>query len=138
MGTTTQVQDIHEVIERWEAALGGHDAAALLATYADGATLESPLVLHITGNRGALRGHEEIGPFFEAIVKRTPTLRGFHRGVFFTDGKRAIWEYPRDTGGDEQMDFVEVMEIDDGLIQRHRVYWGWRGVDLMMKDEYYR
>jgi hypothetical protein len=138
MTQISEATGIHDVIERWEKALGGHDAEALLATYAEDATLESPLVLHITGNRGALRGHAEIGPFFEAIVRRTPTLRGFHRGVFFADGQRAIWEYPHDTGDGEQMDFVEVMEIDAGLIKRHRVYWGWRGVDLMMKDEYYR
>lgn len=135
---TAQATDIHDVIERWEAALGGHDADALLATYAEDATLESPLVPHITGGHGRLQGRAEIGPFFEKIVKRTPTLRGFHRGVYFSDGRRAIWEYPRETDDGEQMDFVEVMEIDDGLIQRHRVYWGWRGVDLMMKDEYYR
>jgi len=130
--------DIDHVIERWEAALGGHDADGLVSTYAEDAVLESPLVLHVTGKQGQLQGHRELRPFFEQIVKRTPTLRGFHRGVYFTDGKRAIWEYPRDCPDGEQMDFVEVMEIENGEIQRHRVYWGWRGVDLIMKNEYYR
>lgn len=133
--TTT---DIDHVIEKWETALGGHDADGLLATYADDAVLESPLVLHVTGQRRPLRGHRELGAFFEDIVKRTPAIRGFHRGTYFTDGKRAIWEYPREAPNGEQMDFVEVMEIEDGLIQRHRVYWGWRGVDLIMNDAYYR
>jgi hypothetical protein len=96
------------------------------------------LVLHVTGTKGQLRGHAELRPFFEEIVQRTPTLRGFHRGVYFTDGRRAIWEYPRESSSGEQMDFVEVMEIDHHLIQRHRVYWGWRGVDLILKDAYYR
>jgi hypothetical protein len=130
--------DIAAVIERWEAALGEHDADSLIATYAEDAVLESPLVLHVTGRQGQLRGHRELRPFFEEIVKRTPTLRGFHRGVYFAEGRRAIWEYPRECPAGEQMDFVEVMEIENGLIQRHRVYWGWRGVDLIMKDEYYR
>jgi len=137
----TEVRDrttVDDVIERWEAALGNHDAAGLLATYAEDAVLESPLVLHVTGRRGPLRGHAELRPFFEQIVTRTPTLRGFHRGVYFTDGRRAIWEYPREGAEGEQMDFVEVMEIEQHLIQRHRVYWGWRGVELMMKNEYYR
>jgi hypothetical protein len=31
---------------------------------------------------------------------------------------------PRETPAGDQMDFVEVMEIKDGLIQHHRVYWG--------------
>src|SRR3954467_14568630 len=106
--------DIDHVIERWEAALGGHDADGLVSTYAEDAVLESPLVLHVTGKQGQLQGHRELRPFFEQIVKRTPTLRGFHRGVYFTDGKRAIWEYPRDCPDGEQMDFVEVMEIENG------------------------
>ncbi|MCW2558410.1 MAG: hypothetical protein JWP55_2374 [Mycobacterium sp.] len=42
----------------------------------------------------------------------------------------------RDAG--EQMDFVEVMEIEDGLIRAHRVYWGWRGVPILANDEYHR
>jgi hypothetical protein len=130
--------DIDQVIARWEAALGAHDADGLVATYAESAVLESPLVLHVTGRQGQLHGHRELRPFFEKIVTRTPTLRGFHRGVYFTDGSRAIWEYPRDCPDGEQMDFVEVMEIDNGLILRHRVYWGWRGVDLIIKDQYYR
>ena len=137
----TDVRDhpaIDHVIERWEAALGGHDADALVATYAQDAVLESPLVLHVTGKHGRLQGHDELRPFFAEIVKRTPTLRGFHRGVYFTDGTRAIWEYPRECPAGEQMDFVEVMEFEAGLIKRHRVYWGWRGVDLIMNDRYYR
>jgi hypothetical protein len=41
-----------------------------------------------------------------------------------TDGKRLIWEYPRGTSKGEQMDFVEAMDLnDEGLIQRHCVYW---------------
>jgi hypothetical protein len=35
------------------------------------------------------------------------------------------------------MDFVEVMEIEDGLIHAHRVYWGWRGVDVLINDQYH-
>jgi hypothetical protein len=30
------------------------------------------------------------------------------------------------------------MEIEGGLIRAHRVYWGWRGVEVLMKDEYHR
>ena len=50
-----------------------------------------------------------------------------------------MWEYPRDTPDGEQMDFAEVMNInDDGLIQSQRVYWGWRGVKVMRDDDYHR
>ena len=57
---------------------------------------------------------------------------------YFTDGKRLLWEYPRDTGKGEQMDFVEAMELnEEGLIQRHCVYWGWFGVRVLERDEYH-
>jgi hypothetical protein len=36
------------------------------------------------------------------------------------------------------MDFFEVMEIANGLIQAHRVYWGWRGVEVLKSDAYYK
>jgi hypothetical protein len=50
-------------------------------------------------------------------------VRQYYRTGYLTDGKRLIWEYPRDAGQGEQMDFVEAMELNDsGLIQRHCVY----------------
>lgn len=49
-----------------------------------------------------------------------------------------IFEYPRAAPRGEQMDFVESMELnDDGLIQYHKVYWGWRGFAVLLKDEYH-
>lgn len=66
------------LLERWEAALRAHDVESLTGTYADHATLDSPLVPHITGcTDGQLRGHSEIRPFIEAIVGRTPTMASF-------------------------------------------------------------
>ena len=50
-----------------------------------------------------------------------------------------MWEYPRSTPQGDQMDFVEVMELnDEGLIQYHRVYWGWYGFGVLQRDEYHR
>lgn len=42
------------------------------------------------------------------------------------------WEYPRATPQGDQVDLVEVMDIDDGLIAHHRVYWGWVGFKVLM------
>jgi hypothetical protein len=33
------------------------------------------------------------------------------------------------------MDIVEVMEARDGLIARHRAYWGWYSVGLLRHDQ---
>jgi hypothetical protein len=43
-----------------------------------------------------------------------------HTG-YLTDGQTLMWEYPRVTPDGEQMDFVGVMEVRNGLIHRHRV-----------------
>ena len=45
-----------------------------------------------------------------------------------------MWEYPRLTPTGEQIDLVEVMELKEGLIHRHRVYWGWFGVRALEKS----
>jgi len=132
------MDNIEAVIQRWEDALSSHDAEALLACYARDAVLESPVAAHILGGRGICRGHEELRPFLAKVVARTPDERQYYRAGFFTDGRRATWEYPRQTPDGEQMDFVEVMEIEDALIQAHRVYWGWRGVEILRTDQYHR
>jgi hypothetical protein len=49
-----------------------------------------------------------------------------------------IFEYPRDAPDGEQMDFVEVMEIAEGLIQWHCVYWGCRGIQVIQEDDYHK
>jgi len=53
-----------------------------------------------------------------------------------TDGSRVVWEYPRQTPDGDQMDIVEVMEIRDGLIAHHRVYWGWVSVGMLTSGEH--
>lgn len=129
---------IEAVTHAWEAALAAHDVEALLACYATDAVLESPVVAHVQGSPGVCRGHEQLRPLLTEVLSRTPDVRRYHRAAFFTDGRRAMWEYPRQTPSGEQMDFVEVMDVEDGLIRAHRVYWGWRGVDVLLADEYHR
>ncbi|BBZ76397.1 hypothetical protein MANY_17340 [Mycolicibacterium anyangense] len=135
---TNATEKINAVVHAWETALANHDAEALLACYAPDATLESPVAAHLLGGKGVVRGHRELRPFLAEVVSRTPEVRRYHRGGFFTDGHRVTWEYPRQTPTGEQMDFVEVMEIEDGLICAHRVYWGWRGVEVLAQDRYHR
>jgi len=33
---------------------------------------------------------------------------------------------------------IEVMEIEDGLIKRHCVYWGWFGMRVLERGEHFR
>ena len=78
-------------------------------------------------------------PFLREVGRRKPSVRKYYRTGYFTDGKKVIWEYPRQKPDGEQMDFVESMELNaQGLIQHHAVYWGWRGVNVMLADAYRR
>jgi len=124
----------------WNDALSRNDAETLLALYARDAVLESPLIPHLLGmESGVLRGHDQLRPLFAKLAERKPPVRQYYRTPYLTDGKRLIWEYPRDAGKGEQMDFAELMELnDEGLIQWHHVYWGWFGFRVLQRNEYHR
>ncbi|MGE0737277.1 MAG: hypothetical protein AB7G15_07635 [Alphaproteobacteria bacterium] len=61
---------------------------------------------------------------------------GVNHRELSTDGKVMIWEYPRARPDGEQTDMAEVMALEDGLIKSHRIYWGWKGTNLLRKDQY--
>ena len=103
------VRSIERVYRDWDAALHAKDVEAAVALYAEDVQLESPLVRHLTGSqRGIVQGRDDLRDFIRIVFARTPTSRGHHRSGFFTDGRKLIWEYPRETPEGDQMDFVEV------------------------------
>ena len=131
--------DCERIHREWHEWAKSRDTEGLLALYAPDAVLESPLVQAIFDSRssGTLRGHDEIRPFFAEGARRRPNaLVRWHRtGKWLTDGERMlVWEYPRATPDGNQVDILEVMEIADGLIQHHRIYWGWFGTGLLVQS----
>ncbi|OGT48128.1 MAG: hypothetical protein A3F17_01055 [Gammaproteobacteria bacterium RIFCSPHIGHO2_12_FULL_41_15] len=123
----------------WDKALANNDVPGLLSLYADEAIIESPLIPHLLETEtGILRGKNELRLLIKKVSERKPFIRKHFKQNFFTDGKTIIFEYPRQTPDGEQMDFVEVMEIKDGLIQYHRVYWGWCGFKVIQDKLYHR
>jgi hypothetical protein len=133
--------NMERIYHDWDKALSENDAEGLLKLYAKDGAIESPLIPHLTGStEGVCRGHDQMRPFFQAVAARKPSIRQYYRTGYVSDGNRKmIFEYPRVAPNGEQMDFVEVMELnDDGLIQYHKVYWGWRGFAVLQKDAYHR
>jgi ketosteroid isomerase-like protein len=130
--TTETIRDAERIYRAWDDALGRKDLDAALSLYAPDVVLESPLVRHLLGREdGIVRGRDDLRQFVDKVFKTQPALRQRYRTGFFTDGKRLMWEYPRATEAGQQMDLVEVMDIADGLIQQHRVYWGWFGLKVL-------
>ncbi|MCA8409000.1 nuclear transport factor 2 family protein [Burkholderia cenocepacia] len=130
--TDAAARRIHE---DWHAAVVARDFDALMSLYADDAVLETPLVVATLPEHGSgvLHGRAAIGAFF-AVGLRNPDNklgRWYRTGLFFSNGRQLVWEYPRETPDGDQVDLVEVMDLRDGLIAHHRVYWGWVGFNAL-------
>lgn len=128
--------DIHHIFDQWHASVVRRDLDCLMALYAESAILETPLILAVLADEteGILHGKAAIRPFFETGFRRLQNefVRWYRTGTFFSNGRQLTWEYPRATPQGDQVDLVEVMDIADGLIVHHRVYWGWVGFKTLV------
>jgi ketosteroid isomerase-like protein len=122
---------IRHIYERWHETILSRDLDGLMALYADDAVLETPLILVLLKDRteGILRGKAEIRAFFDAGFRqlRGELARWYRTGTYFSNGRQLTWEYPRATPQGDQLDLVEMMDVANGCIAHHRVYWGWVG-----------
>jgi ketosteroid isomerase-like protein len=133
-----QKSDIERIYHEWDDALSKGDVERLLNLYADDIVFESPLICHVMGKeKGICRGKQEVATLLDLVRQRKPKVRQFYRTGYMTDGKKLMWEYPSTTPSGQQMDFVEVMEVEGGLIHKHRVYWGWYGFNVLKNDQYH-
>jgi hypothetical protein len=135
--TTSTVEDARYVWTEWQDCARRGDVEGGLALYFKDATIESPLIPRLLDiDRGWLRGHEEIRPFFVMAIDRRPNdrIRGHRETTFLFDGHRLVWEYPRVTPDGEQLDIVEVMEIEGRRIRHHRIYWGWLATEMLIAN----
>jgi hypothetical protein len=84
-----------------------------------------------------LKGKEQIYEFLIEGTKRRPNelVKWYRTGNYFSMGNTLIWEYPRITPEGEQIDILELMEIENGKIIHHRIYWGWLGTEMLIKNQ---
>jgi len=126
------MHDTERIYRLWDEALGKKDLEASLSLYAGDASLESPLVQHLMNTKeGIVQGKERLREFIARVFQTNPPQRKRFKQGYFSDGRVITWEYPRVSPEGEQMDLVEVMEIENGLIKRHRVYWGWYALNVL-------
>jgi hypothetical protein len=78
-----------------------------------------------------VQGKANLHAFAKRVFATNPPQRKRFRKGYFSDGRIMMWEYPRQAPDGDQMELVEVMEIEDGLIKRHRVYWGWYALNIL-------
>lgn len=128
----------HHIYQKWHEYARSGELDGLLALYAPDGIFESPLVpVLMKRESGVCRGHHEMRAFFEIGVRRRPNelVRWYRNGRYHFDGQTLIWEYPRETPEQDQIDLLEVMELENGLIQRHKVYWGFKGVNELLRSQ---
>ncbi len=135
--SANEESQIRHVYERWHVTLMSQDLAGLMALYAEHAVFESPTVLAQFPERdnGILRGRAEIEKLFARNFEnlKTEFSELYRSGLFFSNGRLLTWEYPRLTpSGGTQVDLFESMDIENGVIAYHRVYWGWQGHKSLM------
>ena len=126
-----------EIYEKWHKYAKERETKALVELYAEDAVFESPLVpILMNKDSGILRGKTEILAFLNEGTRRRPNelVRWYRTGKYFITGDVLVWEYPRQTPDGEQVDILELMEIRDGLIVNHRIYWGWFGTQMLIKS----
>ncbi len=124
--------DAERIYRLWDEALGNKDLEASLALYAPDASIESPLVQHLMQTTdGIVGGKDMLREFITRVFRTNPPQRKRFKQGFLSDGRIITWEYPRQSPDGDQMDLVEVMEIEGGLIRRHRVYWGWYALNVL-------
>jgi predicted SnoaL-like aldol condensation-catalyzing enzyme len=113
-------RDAERIYRLWDDALGKKDLEASLSLYADDASIESPLVQHLMKTKeGVVQGKDNLRKFIALVFQTNPAQRKRFRTGFFSDGRMVTWEYPRVAPEGDQMELVEVMEIEHGLIRRH-------------------
>ena len=103
-----------QIYRQWHEAAKSRNTAALLALYHEAAELESPLVpIILNQNSGVLNGKAEIGRFLEEGTRRRPNelVRWYRSSQYLASG-----------------------DLKDGLIWRHRIYWGWFGTKMLIQS----
>ena len=133
----TSFEQAQFVFDEWDRRARTVDVAGLLDLYRDDATLESPLVPRILDRPGGvLRGKAELGRCFTEGRRRRPNefVRWHRNGSYLWDGHTLSWEYLRAMPEGDQVDISEVMELTDGRIAAHRIYWGWFGTEMLINN----
>jgi hypothetical protein len=122
------------MFEEWHRRTAAADLQGLLDLYAEDVTFESPLVPRLLDREsGVVTGKDDLRSFFLLARGGPPRnlARGFRTGAFQFDGRTPVWEYPRATPNCDQFDLAESMDLQDGRIVHHRVYWGWKGAPIL-------
>ncbi|MBK8413059.1 MAG: nuclear transport factor 2 family protein [Bacteroidetes bacterium] len=112
------------IAKTWLACFNEHNLENLLALYDEHAIHFSPkLKVHRPETNGLIKGKTALRDWWKDAFQRLPQLQ--YREVSLTANEhRVFMEYTRIVPGEAEINVAEVLEIENGLIVRSRVYHG--------------
>jgi ketosteroid isomerase-like protein len=121
-----------QILNEMTAAFARKDLEAVVALFAEDASVESYLVVRVFKRKeGVCRGRSEIRELIGALLEHG-TPWGGHAPPLVRGNTIAV-EYTR-ASSDTETFSVDIIEVKDGKIQSLRAYAGWRGV-LALRGE---
>lgn len=113
-----------EIANKWFAAFNEYHLENLLSLYSETAEHKSPkLKIRQPETHGLVRGKSELRNWWNDSFTRIPSLKYIPLNILAND-KMVMMEYLRKADGDEDMLVSEILEIENGLIVRSRVFHG--------------
>lgn len=113
-----------QIALNWLNAFNEHDLNKLLDLYANAAIHYSPkLKLKQPETEGWVMGKQALGKWWGEAFERIPTLHYQLQNLIVNDDQ-ILMEYLRTAAGDPDMMVAEILEIENNLIVKSRVYHG--------------
>jgi len=113
-----------QIALKWIEAFNEHDLEKLLALYANDAVHYSPkLKIRQPETNGRVSGKPAMRSWWADAFTRLPSLKYILENLI-VDDQQLLMEYLRKVDNEPDMMVAEILEMENGLIIRSRVYHG--------------
>ena len=113
-----------QIALNWISAFNEHDLEKLLALYSEDAIHFSPkLKLRQPETNGWVKGKSTLKDWWADAFSRLPSLHYQLQNLIIND-EQVLMEYKRKVDAEPDMMVAEILEINNNLIVRSRVYHG--------------
>ena len=112
------------IANHWMDAFNEHDLEKLLSLYAENARHFSPkLKTRQPATNGWIEGKPTLRTWWADAFDRLPTLQ-YHLKNLIVNDQQVLMEYERTVEHEPPMMVAEILEIENGLIVKSRLYHG--------------
>lgn len=120
----TPVERNEKIALVWIEAFNEHNLEKLLVLYDEQAVHFSPkLKISKPETNGWIKGKPSLRDWWQDAFSRLPTLQYKLQNLLSTENQ-VLMEYQRSVTGEPVMMVAEILEIENGLIVKSRVYHG--------------